>query len=97
MKILLLEDEMMLNDAVVEFLKIHNHEVVSFFDGNRALESLKSEEYDLLILDINVPNINGLELLERLQTQKIQTPTIFISALVDLKTIAKGFELGADD
>jgi DNA-binding response OmpR family regulator len=97
MKILLLEDEMMLNDAIVEFLKIHNHEVVSFFDGNRALESLKSEEYDLLILDINVPNINGLELLERLQTQKIQTPTIFISAMTGMEEIAKAYELGCYD
>jgi len=97
MKILLLEDEMMLNDAIVEFLKIHNHEVISFFEGNAALECIKKEEFDLLILDINVPNINGLSLLEILQSEKIQTPTIFISAMHGMEEIAKAYELGCYD
>lgn len=97
MKILLLEDEMMLNDAIVEFLKLHNHDVTSFFEGNAALECLKKEEFDLLILDISVPNIDGLKLLEILQSEKIQTPTIFISAMHGMEEIAKAYELGCYD
>jgi len=97
MKILLLEDEMMLNDAIVEFLQINNHEVISFFEGNAALECIQKEKFDLLILDINVPNIDGLKLLETLQNKKIQTPTIFISAMSGMEEIAKAYELGCYD
>jgi DNA-binding response OmpR family regulator len=97
MKILLLEDELMLNDAIVEFLQMHNHEVIPFFEGNAALECIKKEQFDLLILDINVPNIDGLKFLEILQQEKIQTPAIFISAMRGMEEIAKAYELGCYD
>ncbi|RUM46022.1 MAG: DNA-binding response regulator [Hydrogenimonas sp.] len=97
MKILLLEDELMLNDAIVEFLEMHNHEVIAFFEGNAALECIKKEEFDLLILDISVPNIDGLQFLEILQQEKIQTPAIFISAMRGMEEIAKAYELGCYD
>jgi len=97
MKILLLEDDVMLNDAIVEFLQMHNHEVIPFFEGNAALECIKKEQFDLLILDINVPNIDGLKFLEILQQEKIQTPAIFISAMRGMEEIAKAYELGCYD
>jgi len=97
MKILLLEDELMLNDAIVEFLEMHNHEVIAFFEGNAALECIKKEQFDLLILDISVPNIDGLQFLEILQQEKIQTPAIFISAMRGMEEIAKAYELGCYD
>jgi DNA-binding response OmpR family regulator len=58
---------------------------------------VQENDYDLLILDINVPGIDGLTLLEKLQSQKIQIPTIYISALVDIEDISRAFNLGCHD
>ena len=97
MKILLLEDDNLLNKAITTYLCASGHSVESFRDGHEALISLEETGYDLLILDINVPNIDGLELLEILQSKKIQTPAIFISALIDIEDISRAFELGCHD
>ncbi|MCD6260065.1 MAG: response regulator transcription factor [Helicobacteraceae bacterium] len=97
MKILLLEDEVMLNESIGEFLEQNNHTVESFFDGRKAYDALLSSSYDLLILDINVPNIDGLTLLEKIHALKIHTPTIYISALVDIEDISRAYTLGCYD
>ena len=97
MKILLLEDDNLLNKAISTYLCASGHSVEPFRDGQEALLSFEAEAYDLLILDINVPNIDGLELLEHLHSKKIQTPAIFISALIDIEDISRAFELGCHD
>jgi DNA-binding response OmpR family regulator len=97
MKILLLEDDKLLNNAISKFLTIKGHIVYSFRDGKAAKNAIVSESYDLLILDINVPNIDGLSLFEELQTQKIQIHTIFISAIIDINDISRAFDLGCHD
>lgn len=97
MKILLLEDEVMLGEAIAEFLEGRGDRVVSVREGNEALERAQSEPFDLLILDINVPGIDGLTLLERLHARKIRTPAIYISALVDIEDISRAFDLGCFD
>jgi DNA-binding response OmpR family regulator len=97
LKILLLEDELMLSEAINEFLLASGHRVTSFYDGNDALETLKHETFDLLILDINVPGIDGLDLLEQLHTLKIRPPAIYISALVDIEGISRAYDLGCYD
>jgi DNA-binding response OmpR family regulator len=97
MKILLLEDEVMLNESIFEYLEEHNHSIESFIDGNEAYKALREKAYDLLILDINVPNIDGLTLLEKLHSLKIHTPTIYISALVDIEDISRAYALGCYD
>jgi DNA-binding response OmpR family regulator len=93
MKILLLEDEVMLHNAIKEYLVNIGHVVDSYKDGQQALANI-DENFDLLILDINVPNISGFEILEKLNTNKTYIPTIFISALIDISDITKGYELG---
>jgi DNA-binding response OmpR family regulator len=97
MKILLLEDELMLQSSIEEYLNQLGHLVDSFARGDEALESLKKNSYDILILDINVPYLDGFELLEYLRDLDILTPTIFISALVEIEDIEKAFSLGAND
>lgn len=94
MKILLLEDELMLNNAVSEYLKNIGHLVDSFTDGQDALNNI-SNNYDLLILDVNTPSKDGFEILTSLNIQKIYIPTIFISALIDIEDISKAYNLGA--
>lgn len=97
MKILLLEDDKLLNDAITKFLTIKGHVVYSFRDGKTAKDAIEAASYDLLILDINVPHIDGLTLFEVLQTQKTQIHTIFISAIIDIDDISRAFDLGCHD
>lgn len=97
MKILLLEDDKLLQPAIYDYLSATGHKIECFRDGAEAYESIKQNDYDLLLLDINVPGIDGLSLLEKLQKLKIQTPTIYISALVDIEDISRAYDLGCYD
>ncbi len=97
MKILLLEDDLQLNNAISQYLKSTGHILISARDGEVALEVLKYEKFDLLVLDINVPGIDGLSLLEKIHEQKIMAPTIYISALIDIEDITRAFDLGCYD
>jgi DNA-binding response OmpR family regulator len=97
MKILLLEDDVLLQNAIETYLCSTGHQVESFLDGEQAYESIMRVAYDLLVLDINVPSMNGFTLLEKLQENKCQTPTIFISALMDIEDISRAFKLGCHD
>ena len=97
MKILLLEDEVMLNESICEFLESDGHIIDSFFNGVEAFDTIQKNNYDLLILDINVPGIDGLTILEKIHALKIHTPTIYISALVDIEDISRAYDLGCYD
>lgn len=97
MKILLLEDEILLNKTIMEYLQSVGHVVESFREGKSALTAIEENSYDLIILDINVPEIDGLMLLEMLHKIKISPPTIIISALIDIEEISRAFELGCYD
>ncbi len=95
--ILLLEDDYALAETLQELLEESGYSVDLVHNGNDALDASYEKKYDMYIFDINVPDLSGIELLESLRDADDVTPTIFISALVDLNTIAKGFEVGADD
>jgi len=97
MKILLLEDDYILNNSIVKYLEATGHLVKSYREGTSALKQIKDETFDLFILDINVPGIDGLTLLEKIKDLKIQTPSIFISALIDIQEISRAFDLGCYD
>lgn len=97
MKILLLEDDILLNEAITKYLTTIGHAITSARDGNVCLEILEKVKFDLLIFDINVPNIDGLSILEILHTQKKIMPIIFISTLIDIEDISRAFELGCYD
>lgn len=97
MKILLLEDDIVLQEIIEEFLEELNYSVSAFYDGESALASISNDSYDLLLLDVNVPKINGFEILSYLRDIGNQTPTIYITSLSSIKDLQKGFSLGADD
>ncbi|AXH13723.1 DNA-binding response regulator [Malaciobacter mytili LMG 24559] len=97
MRVLLLEDDTLLNEIIEEFLEELDYEVVSTHDGQEALETIYEDHFDLLILDVNVPSINGFDLLKSLKDNKIDIPTIYITSLHTSKDIQEGFESGADD
>ena len=97
MKILLLEDESMLRSSIEEYLSALGHKVVSFANGEDAYAVVKNELFDLLLLDINTPKLTGFKLLELLNEIEHASPTIFISANVDINDITQAFDLGAAD
>jgi DNA-binding response OmpR family regulator len=97
MKILLLEDDVLLGESLQEYLEMEDLEVDWAQDGNAVLDLTFEGRYDLYVLDINVPEINGLELLRELREAGDQTPAIYISALSDIESITEGFEAGAVD
>jgi len=95
--ILLLEDDYELAQTLKELLEESGYSVDMVHNGNDAIDASYENSYELYIFDINVPDMSGLELLESLREADDKTPTIFISALVDLNSISKAFEIGADD
>ena len=97
MKVLLLEDELMLQSAITEYLTDTGYEVTAFEDGKEAYDNIQDNSYDLFIFDINTPTIDGLSLLDTLQKDKIHIPTIFISAITEIEQISKAYALGCYD
>jgi two-component system OmpR family response regulator len=97
MTVMLLEDETMLQSAIKEYLEETGYIVDTTHDGLKAFELVKENSYDLLILDINTPSLDGLSLLEKLQQEKYYIPTIFISAITQIEQISRAYELGCYD
>ena len=97
MKILLLEDDQILSETLHDLLSREGYEVDTVFDTSEAETFSFEHNYDLYIFDINLPDGDGIELLSSLRHAEDQTPTIFITALTDIASIAKSFELGAMD
>ena len=97
MKILLVEDDRVLGETICDLLESESYEVEWVKDGDAALSSTLASHFDLLLLDVNVPFINGFELLESLRESGDDTPAVFITALVSVTSLKKGFEAGADD
>lgn len=95
--ILLVEDDETLAETLKELLESDLFEVTWVKDGESALEVTFVDSFDLLLLDVNVPFVNGFELLKGLRDAECTTPAIFITALNDIASISKGFEVGADD
>ena len=96
-KILLVEDDQILGETVAELLENENYDVVWIKDGDQALNITFDNNFDLMLLDINIPFVNGFELLKGLRQSGDLTPAIFITANIDIDSLKKGFEIGADD
>ena len=97
MKILLVEDNVQLNKALTTLLKRNDYLVDSALDGEEALICLKEYTYDVIILDIMLPKIDGLEVLTRARRNNIQTPIILLTAKGTIEDKVTGLDLGADD
>ena len=96
-KILVLEDDELFASTVEDFLTDEGFEVDIAIDGEECLELNFKKNYDLYIFDINVPKINGLELLEQLRTSGDNTPSIFLTSYKDKDTLQTAFLNGCDD
>ena len=97
MKLLLVEDSIQLNKALTTVLKRNSYIVDSAFDGEEALLYIDQYKYDVIILDIMLPKINGLDVLKRVRINKIDTPIIMLTAKSTTEDKIHGLDLGADD
>ncbi len=97
MKILLLEDDQILCDSLREFLELEGYKVDVAHRGPEVFDLTFTQKYDLYILDVNVPEINGFDVLSALKDAGDETPAIYITALTDINSISKGFAIGAED
>ena len=97
MKTLIVEDEYSLADAIAEMLKREKITTKIITDGKKAEEEVLTNIYDLIILDIMLPNENGFEILNNLRKEKIDTPIIILTAKSEISDKLNGLENGADD
>ena len=97
MKLLLLEDDQILSETLEHFLTRAGYEIDVALTMEEAEDLTFDNKYDLYLLDINLPEGSGLELLEALRYADDNTPAIFITALTDMSSISEGFKLGAMD
>lgn len=96
-RLLVLEDNALLLETLEDFLDSCGYEVALFKDGLQALEACYKQSFDLYLLDINVPSLNGLAFLKELRESGDKTPAMFITSSADKPTLSKGFAYGADD
>ncbi|MEA3373953.1 MAG: response regulator transcription factor [Campylobacterota bacterium] len=96
-KILLLEDDLLFGESLQDFLEEEGYAITLCRNGQEALERTYEAQFDLYLLDINVPLVNGLELLGDLRRADDQTPAIYLTSHQDKETMTEGFENGADD
>ena len=97
MKLLLVEDSLQLNKALSTVLKRNSFIVDSAFDGEEALLFLDQYTYDVIILDIMLPKVNGLEVLKTARAKHIETPIIMLTAKSTTEDKIQGLDMGADD
>jgi DNA-binding response OmpR family regulator len=96
-QILLVEDDAKIADFVIRSLEKSGFQVQHETDGVGGLRQIFKNNYDLVLLDVMLPKLNGLELLQQLRKDGNTTPVIILSAKVDLNDRLTGFEFGADD
>jgi DNA-binding response OmpR family regulator len=97
MKVLLLEDEYSLRISVEEFLRDIGYEVDGFMDGVEAYDAFYEKSYDILLLDVNVPSLNGFELLQKLREDDVKVPAIFLTSMTDVDDLKEGYKRGCCD
>ncbi|MDD2495689.1 MAG: response regulator transcription factor [Tissierellia bacterium] len=95
-RILIIEDDKSISELQKDYLEMSGYEVVCAFDGNSGFEYIKNESYDLIILDLMLPEKNGFDILREISDSK-QIPILIVSAKSDETFKIKGLNLGADD
>lgn len=97
MRILIIEDETSLCHSIAEGLRMDGYEADCCSDGLEALELCEVEHYDLILLDLNLPGMDGMEVLRRLRKEDEKTPVLILSARGQIRDKVEGLDAGAND
>lgn len=97
MQILIVEDEVNLAEALKQIMKEKKYQITLAFDGEDGYSYASSGLYDIIILDVMLPKMNGFEVAKRLRQEKIETPILMLTALDEIPDKVKGLTIGADD
>ena len=97
MRLLLVEDEIQLSEALNQILSKNKYVVDAVYNGEDGLDYGLTDIYDVIVLDVMLPKINGLEVLRRLRKENIKTPVILLTAKGEIEDKVKGLDSGADD
>ena len=97
MKLLLIEDEIELSEALVQILTNNKYVVDAVYDGEDGLNYALTDIYDVIVLDIMLPKLDGLSILKKLRKEGILTPIIMLTAKTQIEDRVLGLDLGADD
>ena len=93
--ILIVEDDQTISKLIAASLSISGYESVPCFDGNEAVHMVRNEEFDLILLDIMLPGLDGFQVMEKIR--ETGTPVIFLTAMGDVSDRVKGLKSGAED
>ncbi len=97
MRLLLVEDEKRMAQALCEILRLEKYEVDHYKDGKSGLEAVESNIYDIIILDVMLPEMNGYEIAKKARSKGIRTPILMLTAKAELDDKVMGLDSGADD
>lgn len=97
MRLLLVEDDLILKDGLERAFTKSGYAVDVISDGEEANKVLTYQEYDMIVLDLGLPKLNGFEVLKKLRLRGSKTPVLILTALEDTQNRVKGLDLGADD
>ena len=97
MRIMIVEDKIALNNSLKRILQKQGYAVDQAFDGEEALSLIDNQYYDGIILDLTLPKIDGLEVLDKLRAQKNKTSILVLTARNETKEVVRGLKQGADD
>lgn len=97
MRVLLVEDDPVVADGLLRILRRSGHSVTHEMNGKRADQMLTLEQYDLVILDMGLPDMDGYEVLRRLRNRNVQVPVLVLTARDKVEDRVQGLDFGADD
>ena len=95
--VLVVDDEVAITDLITEVLSIAGYQVTTSPDGLEALNQIRRSKFDLILLDVNLPKVDGFAVLEKIREGAPTQPIIMISARIDKDDVTRGLRLGADD
>lgn len=97
LRILLIEDDAILNQTVSQYLRLKKYSVTAANDGTDAIRHIDSSDFDLYVIDINIPSVSGLDIVEYLRRKDLTSPIIMITASIELANFKKAYHNGCND
>ena len=97
MEVLLIEDDIQLNTTVKKFLELQKYDVTSALEGSEAITLIDRKLFDMYLVDINVPNINGLDIVKYIRKKDISNPIIMITASLEVNNFVEAYDNGCSE